>query len=87
MLKPLLFALAMLVPATLQAQAWATRETCEVVSAEIDPQVLPDALLAQLRADVAKIPNPKGRFWRVQSPDGAVSHLWGTVHSNDPLIL
>ncbi|WIY27189.1 TraB/GumN family protein [Parasedimentitalea psychrophila] len=87
MLKPLLFALAMLMPATLQAQAWATRETCEVVSAEIDPQALPDALLAQLRADAAKIPNPKGRFWRVQSPGGAVSHLWGTVHSNDPLIL
>lgn len=87
MLKPLLFALALLVPASLQAQAWATRETCEVVSAEIDPQALPDALFARLRAEAAKMPNPRGRFWRVQSPDGAVSHLWGTLHSNDPLIL
>ncbi|PCJ08423.1 MAG: hypothetical protein COB16_06935 [Rhodobacteraceae bacterium] len=87
MLKPLLFALALLAPATVQAQAWATRDVCEVVSAEIDPQVLPDELLARLQADAAKMPNPRGRFWRIQSPDGAVSHLWGTMHSNDPLIL
>jgi len=86
-LKPLLFALALLAPATVQAQAWATREVCKVTSAEIDPQVLPDEVLASLRADAAKMPNPRGRFWRIQSPDGAVSHLWGTMHSNDPLIL
>lgn len=87
MLKPLLLALAMLAPATVQAQAWATREVCEVTLAKIDPQVLPDELLASLRADAANMPNPRGRFWRIQSPDGAVSHLWGTMHSSDPLIL
>ena len=86
-LKPLVFALSLLVPAVAQAQDWATREACEVTSAEIDPQVLPEALLATLRADAAKMPNPVGRFWRIQSPDGAVSHLWGTMHSNDPLVL
>jgi uncharacterized protein YbaP (TraB family) len=86
-LKPLVFALSFLVPAAAQAQDWATREACEVVSAEINPQILPDTLLASLRADAEKMPNPKGRFWRVQSPDGAVSHLWGTMHSNDPLVL
>ncbi|MFK7939686.1 MAG: TraB/GumN family protein [Roseovarius sp.] len=31
--------------------------------------------------------NPVGRFWKITSPDGAVSHLWGTMHSNHPLIL
>ncbi|AZV79623.1 TraB/GumN family protein [Parasedimentitalea marina] len=86
-LKPLVFALSLLVPAAVQAQAWATREACTVTSATIDPQVLPDALLASLRAEAVKMPNPNGRFWRIQSPEGAVSHLWGTMHSNDPLVL
>jgi len=86
-LKPLLFALALLVPATVQAQAWATREACTVTTAEIDPLYLPSKLLTILQDKVTKLPNPRGRFWRIQSPDGAISHLWGSMRSNDPLIL
>lgn len=69
------------------AQDWATRDACTVTTAAIDPAALSARDLAALRAETAQVANPVGRFWRVQSPDGAVSHLWGTMHSSDPLIL
>ena len=86
-LRSLLLSLTLLAPASAQAQAWATREVCTVTDPKIDPQVLPQDLLASLQDEATKTPNPVGRFWRIQSPDGAVSHLWGTAHSNDPLLL
>ncbi len=35
----------------------------------------------------AKTENGTGRLWRITDQNGAVSHLWGTWHSNDPIIL
>jgi len=43
--------------------------------------------LATLDARGAEYINGIGKFWRIVGPDGAVSHLWGTMHSSDPAIL
>ncbi len=87
MIYRLLPALLALWPACAQAQAWATRAACDVQAAEIQPDILPDQQLAALRASAAEVANGTGRFWRIQSPDGAVSHLWGSYPSAHPLIL
>ncbi len=74
-------------PVTASAQDWATRAFCEV---EPRPVTAPDFApfeLATLEAEAAKIPNGNGRFWRIESPEGAVSHLWGTYHVSAPSIL
>ncbi|MEL7281238.1 MAG: TraB/GumN family protein [Pseudomonadota bacterium] len=40
-----------------------------------------------MQTGAKRIPNGIGRFWRITSQDGAVSHLWGTMHSSLPIIL
>ncbi|MEM7499388.1 MAG: TraB/GumN family protein [Pseudomonadota bacterium] len=35
---------------------------------------------AALEAAAAETPNGEGRLWRVEAPDGAVGHLFGTYH-------
>lgn len=70
------------------AQDWATRDLCTVTRPAIDEQVLPPDLRTVLERDAAsRFFNGTGRYWRIESPGGAVSHLWGTFHSTDPLIL
>ncbi len=69
------------------AQDWASAEVCSVDTPEIVADVFEPTGLEALEAQVSEIPNATGRFWRITSPDGAVSHLWGTFHSADPLIL
>ncbi len=69
------------------AQDWVTRELCAVTDAGIDSAALTDALLSELQPKADQIANGVGRFWRIESPTGAVSHLWGTFHSSNPLIL
>lgn len=69
-----------------QAQDWASRALCDVAPALHETAFAP-ANLEELRAAVAEIPHATGRFWRVVAPSGAVSHLWGTMHSADPAIL
>lgn len=69
------------------AQDWATREACDLSDARIHPDALAPATLDDLRQSARAIPNGLGRYWRITSPDGAVSHLWGTMHLNDPVIL
>lgn len=72
---------------TAVAQYWATRDYCEVEEARFHASALAPTTLKALQAEAASIPNPKGRFWRIKMPGGAVSHLWGTYHVNDRLIL
>lgn len=69
------------------AQDWATRAFCEVdprpaAAADFAPFDLP-----ALEAEAGEMLNAEGRFWRIESPDGAVSHLWGTYHVSAPSIL
>ena len=69
------------------AQDWATAEVCKVDQAVINDAVFEPPGRAALEAMAAGIENRRGRFWQIKSPDGAVSHLWGTWHSSDPLVL
>lgn len=78
---------ALFLPTSSAAQDWATRDVCTVTDVRIDREVIAPDLLADFRRDAATIPNSIGKFWKITSPNGTVSHLWGTFHSNDPLIL
>lgn len=69
------------------AQSWATQEMCDVQDAVVHPEVLAPFTEDSLHKAAADIPNSVGRLWQVTSPDGAVSHLWGTMHSQHPLVL
>ncbi|MGY3437862.1 MULTISPECIES: TraB/GumN family protein [unclassified Marinovum] len=69
------------------AQSWASRAVCDVPEVGVHDAVFAPTTLAALEQAAAKIPNAKGRFWRVTAPSGAVSHVWGTMHSADPRIL
>jgi uncharacterized protein YbaP (TraB family) len=89
MVRPLLPGLAALALWTTGAlaQDWASAEVCTVETAEIVADVFAPKGLDALEAEAADIANANGRFWRITSPEGAVSHLWGTFHSADRLIL
>ena len=76
-----------LLPLPGAAQHWMTRERCTVTDIRIDPDVLAPEALQRLRATAATVPNGVGTYWQITAPGGAVSHLWGTWHSNDPLML
>lgn len=47
---------------------------------------LDDSEWQQVEQRAARIVNGTGRLWQVTTPDGAVSYLWGTMHSSDPRI-
>lgn len=53
----------------------------------IHAEVLTPDLMKDIRAIAETIPNGTGRYWRITSPSGAASHLWGTMHLNIPAIL
>ncbi len=74
-------------PGLAAAQDWATKEVCDVIAPEIVEEVFAPLGRAALEEQAAKIENRRGRLWRIESSDGKVSHLWGTYHSSDPLIL
>ncbi len=69
------------------AQDWATRDYCEVDLRPVTAEDFAPFDLDALERAAAEIPNGHGRFWRIESPDGAVSHLWGTYHVSAPQIL
>ena len=59
------------------------RATCEPETFAVDRTHLSAAEWAEVEARTASMPNATGRLWRVTSPEGAVSHLWGTIHNAD----
>lgn len=69
------------------AQDWFTAEACTLDEARINPQAYPPDLEQKYRLAAEEIPNPVGRLWRITSPGGTVSHLWGTFHTPHPLLL
>ncbi len=69
------------------AQDWATVEVCTVDAPEIVDEAFSPPGRAALEEAAAGVPNGTGRFWRIEAPSGAVSHLWGTFHASDRLIL
>jgi hypothetical protein len=80
-------AFASVFAAAASAQDWATREVCTVDKPRVHEEVFAPASLDELEQLASSIPNSTGKFWQITSPTGATSHLWGTFHSADPLIL
>jgi len=87
MMRRLLLVLALIWPSVGAAQYWATRAVCTVEQVKIHPQVFDPPGLGVLEAEAATYVNGTGRFWRITAPGGGASHLWGTMHANDPAIL
>ncbi len=80
-------ALAILLTLALPAQAQvANKALCEPPVIEIQNELLSPAQWMEVEQKGAAIPNGTGRLWQITSPRGAVSHLWGTMHSADPRI-
>ncbi|MEO0487591.1 MAG: TraB/GumN family protein [Pseudomonadota bacterium] len=73
--------------APLSAANWATKAVCDIPSLDLPAAWADRADIAAAQARAAGIPNGLGKFWRITAPDGAVSHLFGTMHSNEPLLL
>ena len=73
--------------APVSAQSWATRDLCLIDDAKVHQDIFPPGFYANMQTRADTIPNGTGRFWRITSQDGAVSHLWGTMHSSLPIIL
>ncbi len=69
------------------AQDWATRDLCFSDPAPISAEVAKPHDLSVLSAEATLIANPVGKFWRVEHPSGALSHLWGTMHVAHPVVL
>ncbi|MEM9349794.1 MAG: TraB/GumN family protein [Pseudomonadota bacterium] len=81
-------ALALLALASpLNAASWATRDVCDIDTLEIPKGWTTEQDIAEAKERAKSIPNGTGRLWRIEGPGGAVSHLFGTLHSNDPLLL
>lgn len=79
--------MTLLTPLPGTAQDWATHDVCSVDTPAIHDEVFAPSERTTLEAEAAQIPNNTGKFWRITNPDGGISHLWGTYHSADPLIL
>ena len=69
------------------AQAWATKEVCEITQMPTVPAVIASVPLKALENEAAKIANATGRFWKITGTDGKTSFLWGTNHSSNRFIL
>lgn len=82
-----LIALACALAAPVNAQSWATRDLCLIDDAQVHEDIFAPGFYDQMQTLAADIPNGTGRYWRITSQDGAVSHLWGTMHSSLPIIL
>ncbi|MEO1537812.1 MAG: TraB/GumN family protein [Pseudomonadota bacterium] len=87
MSRRLALALLFACPGIAAAQDWATAEYCEapprpVVASDFAPHDLID-----LEASARTIPNGFGRLWQIETPEGAISHLWGTYDVSVPAIL
>ncbi|TNF19203.1 MAG: TraB/GumN family protein [Rhodobacteraceae bacterium] len=78
---------ALIAAGPVAAQAWATRAVCDVPAPEVHEGAFAPATEDDLAQAARAMVNARGRFWRLTSPEGAVSHLWGTMHSADRHVL
>ncbi len=69
------------------AQDWFSPEVCQVTREEVAMAAMPPGLATDVALAAEAVPNGKGRLWKLTTPDGKVSHLWGTYHTPDPIIL
>ncbi|MDF1599455.1 TraB/GumN family protein [Mesorhizobium sp. YIM 152430] len=64
-----------------QAEAVCTGDDLLAIMERDDP-----AAYARLLDASAETPNGEAMLWRIETPEGAVSHLYGTMHVTDPRI-
>lgn len=69
------------------AQDWATRSFCEPETVAVLDAGFGSLDLADLERHAQRLPNGTGRLWQITSETGAVSHLWGTMHSSHRSVL
>jgi uncharacterized protein YbaP (TraB family) len=69
------------------AQSWATPEACRLGTVRIDPDIVTPEVAQRMTREAATTENGVGRLWRIESPAGAVSHLWGTMHWSEAAVL
>ena len=62
------------------------RAACEPETLEVTPALLSTQEWAQVDEAADKLPNSVGRLWRVETDEGDVSYLWGSMHSTDTRI-
>jgi uncharacterized protein len=56
---------------------------CEPKTIATDRSLLSDNDWSSVDELAETVPNGIGRLWRIETPRGAVSYLWGTYHSSD----
>ncbi len=86
-MRKLIILLVVFLAGPVTAQGWFTKEACFVEDPVFFPEVFSPASYEQIQQTAKTIPNGDGKLWRITSANGQVSHLWGTLHSNDPMIL
>ena len=69
------------------AQEWFSPESCAVTAEDLAQAQLPAKVAQEILAASEAVPNGRGRLWKITTPEGKVSHLWGTYHTPDPLLL
>ena len=69
------------------AQEWFSPESCAVTADAVARAELPADVAQRIMAVADAVPNGRGRLWKITTPEGKVSHLWGTFHTPDPLLL
>ena len=61
----------------------AARAACAGTDVREQMEAAQPGVLGEIDKLVAAVPNADGKLWRVTSPSGAVSHLFGTMHVSD----
>lgn len=84
LMRFLIFLIVLAWPAVGFSQNWVTPETCASSDFSIPEDVYPPDWFAVQEARYA---NGVGRLWQVTAPNGAVSHIWGSMHLNHKSVL
>ncbi len=64
-----------------------TWDKCDVTDAQLDLDAFAGFDVDRAQSEAAGVVNGVGRFWQIEATNGAVSYLWGTIHSNHPFFL
>lgn len=59
---------------------------CAGKNALVDLEIRDPVTFAKIQTRAAQIENGQGLLWRIETPDGAISHLFGTFHVGNTII-
>lgn len=73
---------------TVNAQAWLTREACNIDAIKADDADFQQALSETIKSySTGGLVNGVGKLWEVTHANETTSYLWGSVHSSDKLFI